>query len=98
MSLKENIFEIKPMKIDINDIFDKKIELAPLLEFNLLQKIIEEFINRQNETNNKINELEKKITYIKNMSSISQTNNYSPKDNLVDVNVKVPVVGSQLAV
>ena len=81
MSLKENIFEIKPMKIDINDIFDKKIELAPLLEFNLLQKIIEEFINRQNETNNKINELEKKITYIKNMSSISQTNNYSPKDN-----------------
>ena len=81
MSVKENIFEIKPMKIDINDIFDKKIELAPLLEFNLLQKIIEEFINRQNETNNKINELEKKITYIKNMSSISQTNNYSPKDN-----------------
>ena len=81
MSLKENIFEIKPMKIDINDIFDKKIELAPLLEFNLLKKIIEEFINRQNETNNKINELEKKITYIKNMSSISQTNNYSPKDN-----------------
>ena len=81
MSLKENIFEIKPMKIDINDIFDKKIELAPLLEFNLLQKIIEEFINRQNETNNKINELEKKINYIKNMSSISQTNNYSPKDN-----------------
>ena len=88
MSLKENIFEIKPMKIDINDIFDKKIELAPLLEFNLLQKIIEEFINRQNETNNKINELEKKITYIKNMSSISQTNNYSPKDNNMLNNIK----------
>ena len=81
MSLKEHIIEIKPMKIDINDIFDKKIGIAPLLEFTLLQKIIEEFINRQNETNTKINELEKKINYLKNVSNIPISNNYSPKDN-----------------
>ena len=77
MSVKENIIEIKPMKIDINDIFDKKIELSPLLEFTLLQKIIEEFINRQNETNNKIIELEKQISSIKTMPVIS------PKDNFL---------------
>ena len=77
MSVKENIIEIKPMKIDINDIFDKKIELSPLLEFTLLQKIIEEFINRQKETNNKIIELEKQISSIKTMPVIS------PKDNFL---------------
>ena len=53
----------------------------PIYEFTLLQKIIEEFINRQNETNTKINELEKKINYLKNVSNIPISNNYSPKDN-----------------
>ena len=79
MSVKENIIEIKPLKIDINDIFDKKIELSPLLEFNLLQRIIQEFINRQNETNEKIKSLETKINYIKNMSTITPVTTFNTK-------------------
>ena len=65
--MNENIIEIKPMKIDINDIFDKKIELSPLLEFTLLQKIIEELLNRQKETNDKIKQLENKININQNI-------------------------------
>ena len=79
MSVKDNIIEIKPLKIDINDIFDKKIELSPLLEFNLLQRIIQEFINRQNETNEKIKSLETKINYIKNMSTITPVTTFNTK-------------------
>ena len=86
MSLEENMLEIQPMKININDIFDKKIEIGPLLEFKLLQKIIEEFINRQNITNNKINELEQKILNIENIPNISNIN-YSSKDNLLLNNI-----------
>ena len=81
MSIKENIIEIKPLKIDINDIFDKKIELSPLLEFNLLQRIIQEFINRQNETNEKIKSIETKINYIKNMSTITPVTTFNTKQN-----------------
>ena len=55
------------MKININDIFDKKIELSPLLEFTLLQKIIEELLNRQKETNEKIKQLENKININQNI-------------------------------
>ena len=87
MSVKDNIIEIKPMKIDINDIFDKKISLSPLLEFSLLQKIIDELINRQNESNNKISEFEKKLTYIKNISIISPGNNYQSKENFLANNI-----------
>ena len=86
MSLEENMLEIQPMKININDIFDKKIEIGPLLEFKLLQKIIEEFINRQNITNNKIDELEQKILNIENIPNISNIN-YSSKDNLLLNNI-----------
>ena len=87
MSVKDNIIEIKPMKIDINDIFDKKISLSPLLEFSLLQKIIDELINRQNESNNKISEFEKKLTYIKNNSIVSPGNNYQSKENFLANNI-----------
>ena len=87
MSVKDNIIEIKPMKIDINDIFDKKISLSPLLEFSLLQKIIDELINRQNESNNKISEFEKKLTYIKNISIVSPDNNYQSKENFLANNI-----------
>ena len=86
MSLEENMLEIQPMKININDIFDKKIEIGPLLEFKLLQKIIEEFINRQNITNNKIDELEQKILNLENIPNISNIN-YSSKDNLLLNNI-----------
>ena len=87
MSVKDNIIEIKPMKIDINDIFDKKISLSPLLEFSLLQKIIDELINRQNESNNKISEFEKKLTYIKSISIVSPDNNYQSKENFLANNI-----------
>ena len=87
MSVKDNIIEIKPMKIDINEIFDKKISLSPLLEFSLLQKIIDELINRQNESNNKISEFEKKLTYIKNISIVSPGNNYQSKENFLANNI-----------
>ena len=67
MSIKDNIIEIKPMKIDLNDIFEKKIELSPLLEFTLLQRIIEELLNKQKETNDKIKDLENKINFNQNL-------------------------------
>ena len=67
MSINDNIIEIKPLKIDLNDIFEKKIELSPLLEFTLLQRIIEELLNRQKETNDKIKELENKINFNQNL-------------------------------
>ena len=86
MSLEENMLEIQPMKININDIFDQKIEIGPLLEFKLFQKIIEEFINRQNITNNKIDELEQKILNLENIPNISNIN-YSSKDNLLLNNI-----------
>ena len=86
MSLEENIIEIQPMKINVNDIFEKKIEIGPLLEFKLLQKIIEEFIERQNKTNNKINELEQKIITIENMPNISNIN-YQSNDMLLLNNI-----------
>ena len=67
MSINDNIIEIKPLKIDLNDIFEKKIELSPLLEFTLLQRIIEELLNRQKETNDKIKDLENKINFNQNL-------------------------------
>ena len=70
MSIQENIIEIKPLKIDINDIFDKKIEITHLFDYSILQRIIEEFINRQKETNDKIKELENKIVNINHIQTI----------------------------
>ena len=54
------------LSLPINDIFDRKIELGPLIQFNLLQAVIEEFILRQKSMNDKINELESKISTIQN--------------------------------
>ena len=49
---------------NINDIFDRKIEVGPILQFDLLQRLIEEFIKRQKEINDKVNNLETKIISI----------------------------------
>ena len=46
---------------NINAIFDQKIEIGAVIQFNLLQRIIEEFIKRQKYLNDKINNLEIKI-------------------------------------
>ena len=64
MLKNDEFIEIAPVKVNINDIFNKKIDLCPLIQFNLLQKVIEEFINRQNKTNDKIKELEEKVIKI----------------------------------
>lgn len=43
---------------NINDIFDQKIEVGAVIQFNLLQRIIEEFIKRQKSLSDKVNNLE----------------------------------------
>ena len=85
MSIQENIIEIKPLKIDINDIFDKKIEITHLFDYSILQRIIEEFINRQKETNDKIKELENKIVKINHIQTISPINiNQNKESSLIN--------------
>ena len=83
MSIKDNIIEIKPLKIDLNDIFEKKIELSPLLEFTLLQRIIEELLNRQKETNDKIKELENKINFNQNLILPMTSNDINDEENII---------------
>ena len=46
---------------NITKIFERKIEIGAVIQFNLLQRIIEEFIKRQKELNDKLNNLELKI-------------------------------------
>ena len=83
MSINEDIIEISPVKININDIFDKKVELGPLLQFNLLQKVIEEFINRQKKSEDKINKLEIKVNniFLKGKSTDINKNSEFDKEN-----------------
>ena len=40
---------------NINDIFERKIEVGAVIQFNLLQRLIEEFIKRQKSLNDKVN-------------------------------------------
>jgi N-terminal acetyltransferase B complex non-catalytic subunit len=46
---------------NISDIFEQKIQVGAVIQFNLLQKIIEEFIKRQKSLTDKVNNLEIKI-------------------------------------
>ena len=46
---------------NISDIFEQKIQVGAVIQFNLLQKIIEEFIKRQKQLTDKVNNLEIKI-------------------------------------
>ena len=52
---------------DINSIFERKIELGAVIQFNLLQRIIEEFIKRQKSLNDKVNNLEIKVNTLESM-------------------------------
>lgn len=63
IDLKDDAF----LNDNINDIFDRKIEVGPILQFNLLQRLIEEFIKRQKAINDKVNNLETKIIAISTM-------------------------------
>ena len=49
---------------NINDIFERKVEVGAVIQFNLLQRLIEEFIKRQKKINDKVNNLEIKINNI----------------------------------
>lgn len=50
--------------IDIDSIFERKIELGAVIQFNLLQKILEEFIKRQKSMDDKITDLDTKISFL----------------------------------
>ena len=46
---------------NINDIFERKIEVGAVIQFSLLQRLIEEFIKRQKLINDKVNNFEERI-------------------------------------
>ena len=62
------------MNANINDIFDRKIEVGPIIQFDLLQKLIEEFIKRQKAINEKVNNLDYKISSLAVGSGINDDN------------------------
>ena len=80
MEKNDNVINMNQHNVNINDIFDKRIELGPLLHFNILQKVIEELINRQNKEDEKIKKLEDKIIDIKLFNKT--------KDNVVNDNMQ----------
>ena len=52
---------------NINNIFERKIEVGAVIQFNLLQRLIEEFIKRQKSINDKVNNLEIKVNTLESM-------------------------------
>ena len=52
---------------NINDIFERKIEVGAVIQFNLLQRLIEEFIKRQKSINDKVNILEIKLNTLQSI-------------------------------
>ena len=73
--------------IDIDSIFERKIELGSVIQFNLLQKVLEEFIKRQKSLDDRITDLDTKISFISTGGNefdlLLQTteNDYNPKFN-----------------
>ena len=61
---------------NIRDIFEQKIEVGAVIQFNLLQRIIEEFIKRQKYLSDKVNNLELLIN-----PSIGPFNNTVTEEN-----------------
>ena len=80
-------FEEYFSNFNIDDIFERKIEVGTLIHFNLLQKIIEEFIKRQKIMNDKINFLENKIESISIIQDVNNINN-----NINIINKELPEV------
>ena len=64
---------------NIDDIFEQKIEVGAVIQFDLLQRLIEEFIKRQKTLNDKVNNLEL-IIY----SSSGPFNNTVIEENKLD--------------
>ena len=70
---------------NINDIFERKIEVGAVIQFNLLQRLIEEFIKRQKTINDKVNRLEKRMNIISPLGAgITDENalNYLSDENI----------------
>ena len=72
-------YEENSHNLNIEDIFNRKIEIGAVIQFSLLQNIIEEFIRRQKTMTDKINILETKFESINNNQGI--TNYIINKDN-----------------
>lgn len=64
---------------NIDDIFEQKIEVGAVIQFDLLQRLIEEFIKRQKSLNDKVNNLELIIS-----SSSGPFNNTVIEENKLD--------------
>ena len=82
-------FEEYFQNLNIDDIFERKIEVGSLIHFSLLQKIIEEFIKRQKLMNDKINYLEEKfnaIPFNKGIAIKGFKNYINNEKNLKEIN------------
>ena len=88
MIKNDEFIEIAPIKVNINDIFNKKTKLGSLIQFDLLQKIIEEFIERQNKANDKMNELEIKMNKLYNLENKDLENAFNDlnRNNIINEN------------
>ena len=72
--MPKNNYEEYLSDLNIDDIFERKIEIGAVIQFSLLQKLIEEFIKRQKLMNDKINLLENKIESISFTQGITDIN------------------------
>ena len=72
--MPKNNYEEYLSDLNIDDIFERKIEIGAVIQFSLLQKLIEEFIKRQKLMNDKINLLENKIESISFTQRITDIN------------------------
>ena len=72
--MPKNNYEENLSDLNIDDIFERKIEIGAVIQFSLLQKLIEEFIKRQKLMNDKINLLENKIESISFTQGITDIN------------------------
>ena len=88
MIKNDEFIEIAPIKVNINDIFNKKTKLGSLIQFDLLLKIIEEFIERQNKANDKMNELEIKMNKLYNLENKTLENAFNDlnRNNIINEN------------
>ena len=73
--MPKNNYEENLSDLNIDDIFERKIEIGAVIQFSLLQKLIEEFIKRQKLMSDKINLLENKIESISFSQGITDINN-----------------------
>ena len=81
--------KIYSSNIDINSIFERKIELGAVIQFDLLQTVLEEFIKRQRKMSDKISKLEFKISRIQ-MGGTKNIEIQQPKKTRTDEVIRKP--------